>query len=76
MKTIKDLTVKVTYRVGLGNIEVRDEIYEALDYLADRGETGCDLVDVDEKVGTAFEWLADHIHERDAFDWDYEVDIE
>lgn len=27
MKTIKDLTIKVTYRVGLGNVEVPDEVY-------------------------------------------------
>lgn len=30
MKTIKDLTIKVTYRVGLGDVEVSDEVYNAL----------------------------------------------
>ena len=76
MKKIKDLTVKVTYTVGLSDVEVNDNIYDALQNLADRGETGCDLVDFDEQVGTAFEWRSDHIHEDDAFDWNYEVDIE
>lgn len=34
-----------------------------------------DFVD-DKQVGTAFEWLFDHIHEDDAIDWNYEVDVE
>ncbi len=76
MKTIKDLTVKVTYTVGLSDVQVSDEVYEALDHLADLGETNCDHVDDDEYIGTAFEWLINHIHESDACDWNYEVDME
>lgn len=76
MNKIKDLTVKVTYTVGLSDVEVSDEVYEALQYLADRGETSCDIVDADEQVETAFEWLSNHIHEDDALDWNYEVDID
>ena len=45
MKTIKDLTVRVKYTVGLGNVEVSDEVYEALQNLADRGEMTCDFVE-------------------------------
>ena len=75
MKTIKDLTVRVKYTVGLGDVEVSDEVYEALQNLADRGEMNCDFV-YDKQVGTAFEWLSDHIHEDDAIDWNYEVDVE
>ena len=30
MKTIKDLQVKITYTVGLNNVEVSDEMYDAL----------------------------------------------
>lgn len=75
MKTIKDLTVRVKYTVGLGDVEVSDEVYEALQNLADRGEMNCDFVD-DKQVETAFEWLSDHIHEDDAIDWNYEVDVE
>ena len=56
-------------------MEVSDEVYEALQNLADRGEMNCDFVD-DKQVGTAFEWLSDHIHEDDAIDWNYEVDVE
>lgn len=74
--TIKDLTVKVTYTVGLSDVEVSEDVYKALDALADRGETNRDLVDEDEQIGRAFEWLSDHIHESDALDWNYEVDFE
>ena len=69
MKTIKDLTVKVTYKAS--NVEVREEVYEVLNALANY-----DLINDDEQIRTAFEWFADHIHEGDAFNWDYEVDIE
>lgn len=37
MKVIKDLTVEVTYRVSLGNIEVSDEVYDALSQCYDDG---------------------------------------
>lgn len=37
MKTIKDLTVKVTYTVGLSNVQVSDEVYEALSNCYDKG---------------------------------------
>lgn len=40
MKTIKDLTIKVTYRVGLGNVKVPDQVYNALSECYDRGG-GC-----------------------------------
>lgn len=30
MKIIKKLTVKMTYRVGHGNIEVSDDVYDSL----------------------------------------------
>ena len=41
MKNIKDLTIKVTYRVGLGNVEVPDEVYNELAkaYDADIGDS-------------------------------------
>ena len=76
MKKIKDLTVTVTYTVGLHDVEVSEKIYEALNALADKGRVNCDLMNLDEQVCTGFEWLSDHIHESDACDWNYEVDME
>lgn len=76
MIKIKDLTVTVTYTVGLHDVEVTEKVYEALNALADRGRVNCNFMDLGEQVCTGFEWLSDHIHENDAYDWNYEVDIE
>lgn len=35
MKTIKDLTVKVTYKVGLGNVEVPKKVFKQLNEIVD-----------------------------------------
>ena len=76
MKKIKDLTVTVTYTVGLHDVEVSEKVYDDLNALADKGRVNCDLLNLDEQVCTGFEWLSDHIHESDACDWNYEVDME
>ena len=76
MKKISDLTVTVTYTVGLHGVEVSEKVYDALNALADKGRVNCDLMNLDEQVCTGFEWLSDHIHESDACDWNYEVDME
>ena len=74
MKRIKDLTVTVTYTVSLSDVEVNEKVFDALNALADRGCLHCNLVDRDELVGTAFEWLGDNINENDACNWEYEIE--
>lgn len=76
MKKINELTVTVTYTVGLSDIEVNEQVYDALNALADRGSTNCGRKDCDEQIETAFGWLEDNILESDAYDWSYEVDID
>ena len=63
----------VTYTVGLGNVEVSDNVYEGLtsQYKFDPDDTSLTEAELE-----ALEWLADHIEERDAMDWNYEVDID
>lgn len=74
MKVIKDLTVKVTYTVGLGDVEVSDEVFEQLEQMADYGfSVG---IGDSEKYEKAFEWLMNNIREDDAMEWEYEVYIE
>lgn len=73
MKKIKDLTVTVTYTVGLCDVEVSEKVFKALNALADRGCVHCNLVGLDEQVDTAFEWLGDNINEGDACNWEYEI---
>lgn len=74
MKTIRNLYVKVTYTVGLGDVEVSDEVFEQLDKMADYGFSVEDCES--SKYPEAFDWLSDNIRERDALDWAYEVEIE
>lgn len=71
MKTIKDLTVKVTYRVGLGNVKVPDEVY---DELAKAYDEGGDVSDCRDEFENASEWLLDNIRQRDAMDWEFEIE--
>lgn len=74
MKRIKDLTVTVTYTVGLSDVEVNEKVFDALNALADRGSVHCDFAGRDEQIGTAFEWLGDNINENDACGWEYEIE--
>lgn len=71
MKTIKDLSVKVTYKVGLGGLEVSDKVFEQLNEIADNsGEvdgTGFEYPD-------AIEWLQNNIKEGDCCDLEYEIE--
>lgn len=72
MKVIKDLTITVTYTVGLSDVEVSDEVYEALSSCYDEGgEVSPDSFDKHAQI--ASEWMADNIHEADAMAWEYEI---
>lgn len=71
MKNIKDLTIKVTYRVGLSNIEVSDEVYNEL---AKAYDEGGDVPEWDDELENANEWLLDNIRQADAMYWEYEID--
>jgi hypothetical protein len=75
MKTIKNLTVKVTYTATLGNVEVSEKEYEALKNLAEYG-SGDPFEDFNDHPRDAFKWLKDHIHEDDVIDLNYKVDVE
>lgn len=74
MRTIKDLTVKVTYTVGLSDVEVPEEVAKQLEQMADYGFAVEDCESG--KYPEAFDWLAYNIRERDAMDWAYEVEID
>ena len=65
MKTIKDLDVKVTYRVGLGDVKVPDKVFKQLTEIAEKG------IELD--GAEANEWLRDNIKERDCYDLEYEI---
>ena len=71
MKKIKNLQVTVKYTAGFENVEVPDDVYEGL-------MNGClfdsESLNMSDEENAAMEWMADHISERDAMSWEYEVD--
>lgn len=68
-KIIESIDVTVTYRVGLGNVEVDDNVYQELMNAADE----CSEVDY-QKYPNAAEWLRGNIKERDCCDWCCEIE--
>ena len=74
MKKIKNLTVKMTYRVGLGNVEVPDDVDDSLAKCYDEGGDVPMPNESDEYSAEASEWLSDNIREADAMDWEYEIE--
>lgn len=83
MRTIKNLTVKVTYTVALGEVEVEDEEYESLmkahnEYCGEvPSPDECCCFNGKQALSPASEWLSENIKENDAMDWEYEIqDIE
>jgi hypothetical protein len=72
MRTIKDLTVRVIYRVGIGNIQVPENVYNELNQIA---ESGIGEVDgMGTECTDAVEWLRDNIQERDCCDINYAIE--
>ena len=72
MKTVKDLTISVKYRVGLGDVDMPQNVY---DQLVEASENGDEIDPCDNrKYSDAAEWLSDNIKERDCMEWSAEVD--
>lgn len=71
MKKIKDLMVKVTYTVSLSDIEVPDKVF---DELAKAYDEGGNILELDDELENANEWLSDNIRQEDAMDWECEIE--
>ena len=70
MKTIKNLSVTVTYNVQYHNVEVSDEVFEQL-------ENNSEINSDDIECSEAIDWLSDNINESDGLDFSYDIsDIE
>jgi hypothetical protein len=72
MVTIKDLTVKVTYRVGLGEVEMPEKVHQQLLEASENGDE-IEMGGIS-KYPDAYEWLSDNIRERDCMDWSAEIE--
>ena len=70
MINVKDISVKVTYTVTLGDVEMTEEEYaqllEACENMEEIDGTGI-------KYPEAVSWISAEIRERDAHEWSYEV---
>ena len=75
MKTIKEINVETRFQVGLGDVEVSDQVFEGLCLIYDNGriQDSEGTSSSDEKISAAFEWLTVYIKEADAFEWSYEI---
>jgi hypothetical protein len=70
MKTIKDLTIKITYEVSLGNIEVPKKVYKQLLKSAKKGK---DIEMQSLEFDDAEIWITENFKERDCTEWKAEI---
>ncbi|MBD5421495.1 MAG: hypothetical protein HDR38_08180 [Treponema sp.] len=68
MKTIT-INVTCTYDVEITR-EVSDEVHAQLCDIYDNGGS---ISDSEIRDGKAMDWLADNVDERDALNWEYEI---
>ena len=72
MKTINNLWVNVTYKVGLSEFQVEDSVYDAL-----VNSEALLLEDNDpylsKEENAALEWLSDNIKEDDGCEFNFEI---
>lgn len=72
MVIVNNLSVRVTYKVGLGNIEMPEDVREQLIQAAEN----CDEIEMNgmQEYPEAYEWLSNNIREGDCFAWIAEID--
>ena len=69
-KTIKYLSVKVTYEVGLGNIDIPKKAFKQIVKAYEKGD-GIEMQYG--KYPDAEIWISDNIKERDCMEWKAEI---
>lgn len=68
---VKNLTIEVTFRVGLGDLEIPDGAYAQILEAAEKGK----VIDYDDfKYQEAAEWLSENIKMGDACDCQFEIE--
>lgn len=76
MKTIKDLTVRMTFNVGFQDVEVSESVFNGLNKIAEKGSySDSDMNRTkDQEILNAWDWLSSNISTDDAMDIEYEVE--
>ncbi|MDM1551535.1 hypothetical protein [Empedobacter falsenii] len=73
MKILNEITVKVTYEVTLGGLEVPSDIFEKLEEIYDRGGD-VNMSKLERNSPEVLEFLNENFKEDDACDWSYTID--
>jgi len=72
MATVKDLTVRISYRVTLCDVEMPNDVY---DQIHEANENGNDIhLGGVSEYPEALQWLMDNIREGDCIDWEAEIE--
>lgn len=69
---VKDLTVKVSYRVSYGDVKMPKDVFNQLIKAQEHGDE-IEMGGIS-KYPEAYEWLSNNIEERDCIDWSAEID--
>ena len=70
---VDDLSIKVTYNVGLGNVKMPKKVYKQLLLAAEKFKE-IDPTLLEDDFRAAADWLRENIKESDCMDWVAEVD--
>lgn len=72
MVNVENLTVKITYRVGLGDVDIPENVYQQLVEAANNGD---DIeMEGKKRYYDAYEWLVSNIEENSCMDWACEIE--
>lgn len=71
MQKVNTLRVEVKYVVELSDFEIPQELFEEMEYL--QGHT-INISRAQILYPEVLDWLSENIKERDAYDWEYEID--
>lgn len=70
---IKDLWVKVTYEVRLGDLEMPQEVFDEINEAIDRGRDIDTMSSINNDYENASDWLTDNIKESDCIECKFEI---
>lgn len=74
MKNLKELTIKVTYQVGLADLQIPEDISEqVISELEAAHDSGQEITADNQEYTNAYQWILDNIYEQDCCEYSAEV---
>ena len=68
---VEKISVTVSYKVELSDLEMPDDVFEELVLASEKG-IALDIHNLE--YPKAANWICDNIEERDAYEWEVEID--